>query len=413
MLSVLEAREAILKETRILGVESVSIIDAAGRVSAEVVSASRQQPPWDNSAMDGFAVRSVDLQDASETNPVPLRIIEDIMAGVVGQKTVGPGQASRIMTGAPMPEGADAVIRVELTRELSRDTVEMRSSVGPGNDIRRAGEDQEIGDVLLKPGKVIRPAEIGLLASAPRALMSAYRRPIVAVIATGDELVEPDRSPSQGQIINTNAYAIAAMVQEAGAIPRILPIARDTREHLRETFLQAKGVDAILSLGGVSVGDHDYVREVLMDVGVSMGFWKVRMTPGKPLAFGHWDSTLVLGLPGNPVSCMVSFELFARPALLRMAGRERIYRRMFKATLTDTMRKRPKMLHFLRVVLREEGGRWYAGSTGPQGSGILRSMSVADGLAVGEEGLEEVVAGTEVWVMPLDDQIALSSHRPV
>ncbi len=413
MLTVAQARDAILTRIDRLGTERVSLLDAPGRVAAEQIHATRQQPPWDNSAMDGYALRAEDVALATDGHPVQLEVLEDLMAGVMATRTVQQGQASRIMTGAPMPPGANAVIRVELTRSRSRDHVEVLEPVPVGNDIRSAGEDQQVGDRLLEPGKLIRAAEVGVIASAPRSFIRVYRVPTVAIVATGDELVEPDEVPHPGQIVNTNAYALAAMVKEAGGHPIILPIARDTREALEEVFQAAAAADAILSSGGVSVGEHDFVKEVLEQLGVQMGFWKVKMTPGKPLAFGHWGRVPVFGLPGNPVSSMVSFELFVRPALLKMSGRTRIFRRMFRATLAETVQKRPGMPHFLRVTLREVEGRWVASSTGAQGSGVLRSMSRADALAVGEEALTRIEAGTELWVMPLDDQWGMTDIRPV
>ena len=413
MLTVKEARDAILSQVEPIGCERVSLLEAQGRVIAESVVAGRQQPPWDNSAMDGFAVRAQDLAGASQSRPVTLEILEDIMAGQVPTKTVGPGEASRIMTGAPMPAGADAVIKVELTQGTDRSRVQFLAEVPVGNDIRRAGEDQEPGDLLVSAGTLLRPAEIGVLAAAPRAFVTVHRKPVVAILSTGDELQEPDQGIRPGQIINTNTYALAAMVQQAGGIPRVLPVALDTREALAAGFRQARGADVILSSGGVSVGEHDFVKEVLESLGVQIGFWKVKMTPGKPLAFGRWHGVPVYGLPGNPVSSMVSFELFVRPALLKMAGHSRIYRRMFQATLEDTITKRPGMPHFLRVTLREEHGQWFASSTGAQGSGVLRSMSRAHALAVGEEGLNRVEAGSPIWVMPLDEQWAMTSARVV
>lgn len=413
MLSVREARDAILAQVEPLGTERVSLLDAVGRVSAESVLASRQQPPWDNSAMDGYAVRAEDLLGAHGEAPVRLRVLEDLMAGRVPTQTVGAGQASRIMTGAPLPPGANAIIKVELTRSLQRDEVEILAPVPEGNDIRRAGEDQRVGDLLLSAGTLLRPAEIAVLASAPRAFVRVYRRPVVAILATGDELAEPDEVPHPGQIINTNSYGLAAMVQALGGIARVLPVAHDGVEALQATFRQARGADVILSSGGVSVGEHDFVKEALEGLGMQLGFWKVKMTPGKPLAFGRWGETPVFGLPGNPVSSLVSFELFVRPALLRMAGHTRIYRRLLRATMEDSVGKRAGMPHFLRVTLREEQGRWFASSTGAQGSGVLRSMSRAHGLAVAEESWQRVERGTELWVMPLDEQWALSETREV
>lgn len=413
MLTTTDARDTILQQIQRLGSERVSIVDAIGRFSAEEIRALRQQPPWDNSAMDGFAVRATDTATASQETPARLTIIEDLMAGVVPQKEVTEGKASRIMTGAPLPPGADAVVRVEDTRPAGEDIVEVLTPVEEGRDVRWAGEDQQIGDLLLEPGKMIRSAEVGVLAGAPRSFVRVFRVPTVGIIATGDELAEPDETPLDGQIINTSAYSLAAMVKEAGAIPRILPIARDSREDLARIFEQARGLDAIVSIGGVSVGEHDFVKEVLASLGVEMKFWKVRMTPGKPLAFGMWGPTPVFGLPGNPVSCMVSFELFVRPALLKMAGHKKCFRRALRARLTETISKRPDFVHFLRVTLRLEEGRWLATSTGAQGSGILHSMSRADGLAVGDRDLQQLEAGSEVWVLPLNDQWSMTEERPV
>lgn len=413
MLTVAQARDAILSVIHPLGTERLSLIEAQGRVIAEEVRASRQQPPWDNSAMDGYAVRAADIQNATEQSPIHLTVLETITAGMVPKQTVGPGQASRIMTGAPVPAGADAVIKVELTRSSQRTQVEILSAVPEGNDIRRAGEDQEPGDLLLTPGTYLRPAEIGVLAAAPRSFVFVHRIPTVAIIATGDELSEPDLPIGPGQIVNTNSYALAAMVKQLGGAPRVLPVARDSLQSLKDAFAQARGADVIISSGGVSVGEHDFVKEALEQLGVEMAFWKVKMTPGKPLAFGQWNGIPVYGLPGNPVSSLVSFELFVRPALLKLAGHTRIFRRMLRATLEDTMTKRPGMPHFLRVTLREQDGKWFVSSTGAQGSGILRSMSKAHALAVGAEHLNRVEAGTEVWVMPLDEQWAMTETREV
>lgn len=413
MLTVAEARDAILARISPLGTERVSLLDAPGRILAEEVRALRQQPPWDNSAMDGYALRAADSAGASSAQPIHLTVVEDLMAGAYPTRTLGPGQAARIMTGAPVPPGADAVLRVELTRSSARDQVTILAEVAVGNDIRRAGEDQNVGDLLASPGTFLRAAEVGVIASAPRAFVRVQRAPVVAILATGDELAEPDQPARPGQIVNTNAYALAAMVREAGAIPRLLPIASDALEPLKERFLEARNADAILSTGGVSVGEHDFVKEALEQLGVQMGFWKVKMTPGKPLAFGLWGHVPVFGLPGNPVSSMVTFELFVRPALLKLAGHTRIFRRMVQATLMDSIPKREGFVHFLRVRLEphEEGLRAY--NVGAQGSGVLRSMSRANALAVGEESLRVLPAGASVWVMPLDHQLELSTTRPV
>lgn len=413
MLSVREARDAILTQITPLGTERVSLLDASGRILAEEIRALRQQPPWDNSAMDGYALRAADSVLASEEAPVRLTVVEDLMAGAYPTREVGPGQAARIMTGAPVPSGADAVLRVEQTRSSARDQVEILASVPVGNDIRRAGEDQQVGDILASPGTLLRAAEIGVIASAPRAFVRVQRQPVVAILATGDELAEPDQPIAPGQIVNTNAYALAAMVREAGAIPRLLPVASDALEPLKRAILEARGADVLLSTGGVSVGEHDFVKEALTQLGVKMDFWKVKMTPGKPLAFGLWDTVPVFGLPGNPVSSMVTFELFVRPALLKLAGHTRIFRRMVRAKLAEAIPKREGFVHFLRVRLEHQAEGLIAHNVGAQGSGVLRSMSRANALAVGEEPLKVLPAGLEVWVMPLDHQHDQSDVRPV
>jgi len=412
VLETKEALDVILGKTSRLGVERVSLLDALGRVLAEDIHAARQQPPWDNSAMDGYAVRAADVQGATPESPVRLRVVEEILAGDLPRRRIGSGEASRIMTGAPIPEGADAVVRVEDTDRGGDDVVLVRRAVKSGRDIRRAGEDQEVGDLLVPAGKSLRPGEIGVIAGAPRSFVTVYRRPVVAVIATGDELAEPDTAPGPSRIVNTSSYSIAAMVQDAGARPVVLPIARDDRGSLEAAFAEALRADVVVSVGGVSMGERDLVRAALEAQGVSMHFWKVRVTPGKPLAFGTAGSRLVFGLPGNPVSCMVSFELFVRPALLKLAGHRRIFRRALQATLTEGIPKRKDHTHYLRVRLEREGGGWKACSVGPQGSGILRSMTLADGLAVGPREALALEAGAQVWVLPLDDLWAMSEERP-
>ncbi len=413
MLGTTEARDTILQHAAPLGVERVSLLDALGRVLADDVFAERRQPPWDNAAMDGFAVRAADVASASPTTPVHLRVVETITAGQQTSRIVQSGEAARIMTGAPIPPGADAVVRIEDTQPHGPDGVHILTAVGVGRDIRRAGEDQEVGDRLVKAGTPLRPGEIGVIAGSPRAFITVYRRPVVAVVATGDELAEPDTTPNPAQIVNTSAYAIAAMVRDAGARPLVLPIARDDPASLDRTFQQAMDADVVVSIGGVSVGDRDMVKDRLEGLGVTMHFWKVRMTPGKPLAFGTAGRKLVFGLPGNPVSCMVSFELFVRPALLAMAGHTRVFRRTLRATMTAPVAKRKDYVHFLRVRLQWDGNRWLATSVGAQGSGILRSMARGDALAVGPRDRERLEAGDEVWVIPLDDAWAMADTRPV
>jgi len=280
-----------------------------------------------------------------------------------------------------------------------------------GKDIRRAGEDTQIGDHLISRGAVVRPAEIGLLAGTRRTRVKVYRRPRVAILSNGNELCEPDEEGHAGQIVNTNAYALAALVEEAGGEPTMLPIAPDTWEGLKEAFSEGLKADAVISSGGVSVGDHDHVKGVLEELGVDMDFWKIRMTPGKPVAFGTFDGRPVFGLPGNPVSTMVTFELFVRPALLKMSGRKDIFRGTRVGRLKYDIKKRG-LPQFLRVTLEDNDAGLLIDTTGPQGSGILRSMSLAQALAFAPGDERTVAAGTELVVMGLDERLGTASTRP-
>lgn len=410
MLSVIEARDRILGAVSRLGVERVDLMAARGRVLAEEIRATRQQPPWDNSAMDGYALRSADITGASPEHPVVLRVVEEIQAGALPRHTVGPGEAARIFTGAPLPPGADAVLRQEDTT-AAPGQVHVLAAVEAGRDIRRAGEDQEVGDLLLSPGTWLRPAELGLAAGTRRTRLTVVRRPRVAILSTGDELCEPDEVGHDGQIVNTNATTLAAQVEEAGCLATVLPIAPDEPEALRALLVEALEADAVLSSGGVSVGDHDHVKAVLESLGVAMDFWRIRMTPGKPVAFGTFRGRPVFGLPGNPVSSMVTFEVFVRPALLKMAGRRDLFRGTRPAVAAEGMGKRA-LPQFLRVVLSPDEGRVCFRSTGAQGSGILRSMSLAEGLAFVDDEAKRVEAGTTHWVMGLDERMGTAETRP-
>lgn len=410
MIKITDARDRILNHIQTLGLERVPLQNARGRVLKEDIIATRQQPPWDNSAMDGYAVRAADVCGADE-KPVDLQICEEIFAGDLPKIEVKAGQAARIFTGAPLPPGADAIIRQEDTERLSAREVRINISVDVGKDIRRAGEDQQIGDALLSQGKVIRAAEIGLLAGNRRTYVQVIRKPRVALLSTGDELCEPDMPGHGGQIVNTNVYALASQVEEAGGIPTILPIAADDRDALKAALEEALRADVLISSGGVSVGEHDFVKDVLESLGVEMNFWKIRMTPGKPVAFGLFRGKPVFGLPGNPVSSMVTFEVFVRPALRKMMGHRDIYRQCVKATLAHDAKKKG-LPHFLRVNLRHDGEGWIASTTGAQGSGILRSMSLADALAFAPGTERFVKAGTEVHVMGLDGRLGTSQTRP-
>jgi len=410
MLKVNEAMELILAEIKPLGVETIDMSDAAGRVLSEDIIAERGNPPWDNSAMDGYALQSADVAGASEGSPVRLSVIYDLAAGAVPEGPVGPGQAVRIMTGAPTPSGADAVVMVERTRKADGNTVEILSPIKEGTNIRKEGEDFAAGDRVISAGRVIRPAEILMLATIGRAKVNVFHRPRVAVVSTGDELVDIDVRPAPGKITNSNGYALASLARETGAECVNLGIAPDDREILNEKFTEAAGYDCIISSGGVSVGDYDLVKEVLNDLGSEMKFWKVAMKPGKPLAFGIIGEKPAFGLPGNPVSSMVAFEQFVRPALLKMAGRSDIFKGTFTARLTAPIKKRRGRINFLRGLLETKDGEYLATPLAGQGSGMITSMVKADIYIIAPEECEVINAGEVVRFQPIGNT-ALQTER--
>ena len=404
MVSVEEARNKILDAIFPLGLEKVDILQAIGRVIGEDVVARRSLPPRDNSAMDGYALRAADTRGASADSPVRLEVLEDIPAGSVPQERIGPGQASRIMTGAPLPEGADAVIRMEETRK-EETRVAVCAEATQGQDIRFAGEDVREGELVIPRGEIIRPAEVGMLASLGRAFIFVHQRPLVAIVATGDELVDIDDPPSPWQIVSSNSYSLAALVRECGAVPLQIGIARDRREDLLVKFRAAMRADLIVSSGGVSVGDYDLVKEILQEVGNRMQFWQVAMKPGRPLAFGSLGAVPAVGLPGNPVSAMVSFEQFIRPAILKMSGHTNLFRRTVRARLGEEIAKKRGTRHFIRARIRRDGEGYTVMTTGEQGSGILKSMVRANGLIILPEDVARVRPGELVTVQLLDDSL--------
>jgi molybdopterin molybdotransferase len=402
MIPVEKALQTILAHFRPLGLEEVNILKAQGRVTGKNIKASRNIPPADNSAMDGYAVKHIDITKASVENPVMLKIIEDIPAGKVPRKKLKRGETARIMTGAIIPEGADTVIRQEDTLR-KEDAVSILVSAGKGRDIRFAGEDVKKGELVIPAGTVIGPAHTGMLASLGHSAVSVYRRPRVAIMSTGDELVNIHRDPPPGKIVNSNSYALAAQVMACGGIPVMLGITRDTKAALQKTFQKALGADVIISSGGVSVGDYDFVKDVMGEMGNAMHFWQVAMRPGKPLAFGAIDGVPLFGLPGNPVSVMVSFEQFVRPSLLKMQGHTNIFRPLIAATSLQEIQKSAGIKHFIRAIVRKENDVYTASTTGEQGSGILKSMVLANGLIVIEENDTLVKKGATVRVQLLDN----------
>lgn len=400
MISVEKALKTILVNFRPLGLEKINILDVRGRVIGEDIFAPRNIPSAANSAMDGYAVCFADIKNV----PLTLKIIEDIPAGKIARKKIHKGEAARIMTGAVIPQGADTIIRQEDTQKDGK-TVMIFIGAQKGENIRFAGEDVRKGERVIKKGDILRPAHIGMLAALGKASVSVYQKPRVAIMSTGDELVDIKTDPGPGKIVNSNSYSLAAQVLECGAIPILLGIARDKKSALQKKFKTALNADVIISSGGVSVGDFDFVKNVMGEIGNAMHFWQVAMRPGKPLAFGAIEGVPLFGLPGNPVSAMVSFEQFVRPSLLKMLGNKKIFRQTIRATCTDGFEKKAGFRHFIRAVVRKENGQYITTTTGDQGSGILKSMVAANGLIVMGENETQIKKGSTVTVQLLDDSL--------
>jgi len=416
MISVEEALKKILSYVEVLEPERKPILDCLGQVLAEDVYSTIDIPPLDNSAMDGYALRAEDTRGAGESSPRYLAVVGEVAAGSMPTKEVRPGTAIRIMTGAPLPEGADAVVQFENTDEVNRKSsggdlpqIGILCQAKKGLNVRGRGEDIARGDLILKRGKVLRPQEIGVLASLGRSTALVIRRPIVAILATGDELIGVDQPLAPGKIHDSNNYTIAAEVSRYGGIPKILGIGRDSVQSLTEKIDEGLDADMLITSGGVSKGDYDIVKDVLAEHG-EVGFWTVCMKPGKPLAFGIIKKTEGgrekkvphLGLPGNPVSSMITFEQFARPAILKMMGKKILAKPAIRAIIEDDVADTDGRRLFARVSVTRRGGQYRASVTGPQGSGILTSMAKANGLAVIPENSKGVKAGDMVEVQMLD-----------
>jgi molybdopterin molybdotransferase len=414
VISVDEALEKILARIDILEVEESPILDCLGQVLAEDVSSGIDIPPLDNSAMDGYAVRSADTRGASRKSPRILRVIDTVTAGSISRSEVEPGTAVRIMTGAAIPKGADSVVKFEDTDESERpetsSEIGILTEVEAGLEIRRAGEDITAGSIVLGKGTVIRPAEVGVLASLGYSKVKVIRRPVVAILATGDEVVDIAQPLPEGKIYNSNSYSVAALVLRYGGIPKMLGIASDIEASLVARLHLGLDADMLITSGGVSLGDYDVVREVLAKQG-EIVFWRVREKPGKPLTFGMIKgrgkgggvkNIPFFGLAGNPVSAMINFELFARPAVLKMMGRKNLTKPAVEAVLEGAVENTDGRRIFARAIVEKRGGRYFARLTGPQGSGVLTSMSLANGLVIVPEDKPGVKEGDSVQVMMLD-----------
>jgi molybdopterin molybdotransferase len=391
-------------------------MEALGQVLAEDIHAGFDIPPLDNTAMDGYAVIAADTTGAAEGSPVELQVIGEVAAGYVYEGAVSPGTAVRIMTGAPLPAGADSIVPFEETDEPFDQapsqtgqlaaTVRVFKEARPGANIRQAAEDIHAGEVVVRKGTVLRPQEIGVIASVGLDSVSVVRRPVVAILSTGDELLEPGQTRSGARIYDANAYSVGSLVRRLGAEPRLMGIARDTVEALTEKIQEARSADMIVTSAGVSRGDYDVVKDVLAREG-EIDFWTVAMKPGKPLAFGAFKQggTTIphIGLPGNPVSSMVAFELFGRPAIFKMMGKDDFRRPVVTAIAEDRITNRDDPRLFLaRCIVSERGGRYYARLTGEQGSGILTSMMRANALTLIPLDVDVIEPGEEISVMMLD-----------
>jgi len=368
-------------------------------VLAEDVASDRDVPPFTNSAMDGYAVRAADTRSASPTKPVHLEVLGEIRAGIAPSISVRPSTALRIMTGAVMPDGADAVVRVEDTVERDG-RVEIRVGVEPDTSVRHAGSDIRRGDAVAQGGRIVTPGLIGVLASTGRTTVRTIRRPRVTILTTGDELRDAGESLGPGQITNTNRYTLRAALEEAGAEVVDAGVARDVREDLVTRLQAAVRTDLIVSTGGVSMGAYDLVRALLEEQG-AVDFWQVALRPGKPLMVGTVDSRLLIGLPGNPVSSLVGVELFVRPAILKMQGRADLERQRLTAITDDTLQNPPHLEQYFRGVASRDGDRIHVRLTGDQGSHVLRSMADANCLVVVPQGTAEVRVGETVQIIPL------------
>ena len=398
MTTLVDAQTMILEKISRLAAEVVPLLDAQARVLAEPVHAPWNLPLVDNTAMDGYSVRSADC-----TPGASLRVTGYSPAGTSGGGAVAAGEAFRIMTGAPIPEGSDAVVPIEECVE-DGDRVTFSDRVRQGQHIRFLGEDFRAGEQVLAQGAVIRPAEINMLASLGKALVPVYRRPRVAIVATGDELVELGMSPEPGQVVNSNSLAVAAAVKELGAIPILAGIARDNHESHRAVLAAALDSDAVITSAGVSAGDRDLVRNILAELGVRQHFWKVAIKPGGPTAFGMFGRVPVFSLPGNPVSTLLTFELLVRPAILKMMGHATLFKAPLRAVLEDDAKRNSDKLSIQRVRIIERETGWHASSSGDQKTGFLKTLVAANGYILIDPGTAPLPAGSEVNVYLLGER---------
>ena len=401
MILVKEAQNIILEKLQPLEPENIPLLNTLGAVLQEDICAQRDNPPADNSAMDGYALRFNDISSLDQNNPLSLKVVEDIPAGQKPTKSINPGEASRIMTGAVVPGGADTVVMVEET-EKKNGSVSILKPQKKGSHVRKQGEDFKKGDILLSKGDLVTSSNIAIIATAGYAKLSVNRKPVVAILSTGDELVDVDAKAEDHQIINSNTYLLASQVLESGAKPMLLGIVRDRKDYIKEKLKSADEADIIITSGGVSVGDYDFVKDAIQDLGSEIVFWKIAMKPGKPLTFSMLSKRPLFGLPGNPVSSFVSFEQFVRPAILKMSGHTDIFRKTIRATLTEGIKKKDDgRRHFLRSTLTYINGSYSVSALSGQGSNMLASLASANSLLIIPESETELKSGQQVEVQVL------------
>ena len=413
MLSVEEARDSILKMMFVLNAEYLPISDSLGHVLSEDISSIIHVPPWNNSAMDGFAVMASDTENASINTPVKLTVIDSVYAGDMPNSKVSPNTAIRIMTGAPIPDGANAVVPFEQTNEIQQkstkqhlDTIDILKPVKENDYIRFRGEDIKSGDNIFKKGTILRPSEIGVLATLGFKDIPVIRKPKIAIISTGNELTDLGEPIQQGKIYDANTYSIASSVEKYGGTPIIIGIAKDNEESLNDLLDKALNYDILVTSAGVSKGDYDIVKNILSQRG-NIEFWSVNMKPAKPIAFGWINKSKneklpLLGLPGNPVSAMVAFEQFVRPSILKLKGYTKLDKPFVHAILKNSIKNEDGRRMYVRVLVKKEGVDYYAEATGNQGSHVLTSMAQANGLAVCPENVLEIKSGQKIEVQMID-----------
>jgi molybdopterin molybdotransferase len=406
-LGAAEAAGRILLDVRRQPTLRIPLDDALGSVLAEDVVSPLDIPAWTNSAMDGYAARGEDVRGATDTRPVRLKVVEHLPAGRFPTRTIGAGECARIFTGAPLPEGADSVIRQEDT-DYGAETVTIVKDRDVGVNARQVGEDIRKGSTVLLEATELGPAQLGVLASLAVAHPLVYRRPRIAILGSGDEIVDVDQTEeilSGRKIASSNTHALVALVRQTGGEPVNLGIAADTPESLRDHLSRALDCDLLVTTAGISVGEHDFVRAVLDELGATQRFWKLRMRPGAPVGFGLVGEVPWIGLPGNPVSTMVTFELFVRPAIRKMMGHQLVFRRSVPVHAAERITLKPKLQHFLRGIVTEGPNGREARLTGPQGSGILTSMVRANALLVIPEGQHETPVGATVNALVFNDPV--------